>query len=511
MKKRMVKLLAAALCLTLLTGCWQDDGTVPEGDLLPPALPEEEEPEPARAVLPERFALPYMPGQTLDPVTCADGMQQVAASLLYEGLFRLDGALEPEPCLCSGYTYDAENCRYRFVLREGVTFSDGTPLTSNDVRSTLERARNSERYRSRLSGIASISAKEDDAVTITLTGPDTGFPALLDIPIVKAKTEDDVVPVGTGPYVFADGEGGPMLEANPSWWRGGGQPVERIYLVEAADQDTLLYRFTSHDVQLITADLTGAVPVSATGSVVCLDAGTTVMQYLGCNLARLDSQKLRQALWAGINREYVVSAFLSGHGSAAQFPVSPLSPLYPKELETPFALDAFSRMLGESGFAAEEPLVLLVNAENSFKCSIAEYLASSLTEGGLPVEARSLPWEEYLAALAAGEFDLYYGEVRLTANWDLTELLGAWQPLNYGGWNDERTGELLAAYAAAEDRGAAMEALCAYLQEQAPILPLCFKSTSVLVQSEVVEGLTPTAAEAFHNLTECVIHLEGEP
>lgn len=302
-----------------------------------------------------------------------------------------------------------------------------------------------------------------------------------------------------------------MLEANPSWWRGGGQPVERIYLVEAADQDTLLYRFTSHDVQLITADLTGAVPVSATGSVVCLDAGTTVMQYLGCNLARLDSQKLRQALWAGINREYVVSAFLSGHGSAAQFPVSPLSPLYPKELETPFALDAFSRMLGESGFAAEEPLVLLVNAENSFKCSIAEYLASSLTEGGLPVEARSLPWEEYLAALAVGEFDLYYGEVRLTANWDLTELLGAWQPLNYGGWNDERTGELLAAYAAAEDRGAAMEALCAYLQEQAPILPLCFKSTSVLVQSEVVEGLTPTVAEAFHNLTECVIHLEGEP
>ena len=56
-----------------------------------------------------------------------------------------------------------------------------------------------------------------------------------------------------------------------------------------------------------------------------------------------------------------------------------------------------------------------------------------------------------------------------------------------------------------------MEALCAYLQEQAPILPLCFKSTSVLVQSEVVEGLTPTVAEAFHNLTECVIHLEGEP
>lgn len=510
MKKRLVKLLAVLLALVLLTGCWQGDDPVSETGLMAKGPEEMEEPEPVKVVLPERFALAYMPGQSLDPVECAGGMQQVVSSLLCEGLFRLDGSFQPQLCLCSGYRFDAENNRYRFTLREGVRFSDGTPLTAADVRSTLERARDSERYRSRLSNVSAIRT-EEDAVVITLSGPDTGFPALLDIPIVKAGTGDGTAPVGTGPYFFSDEEGEPVLLANPEWWRGGGQPVDRICLVEVADHDTLLYRFTSHDVQLMTADLTGVLPVSATGSVVCLDAGTAVMQYLGCNLLRLENQGLRQALWSGINREYIVSAFLSGHGTAAQFPVPPMSPLYPKELEEPYALSAFSERLRESGYEgdAEEPLVLLVNEESSFKRSIAEYLAAALTDGGLPVTVQSLPWEAYLEALAAGEFDLYYGEVRLPANWDLRDLLGPWGPLNYGGWQDERIVELMDAYGRAEDRETAMEALCAYLREQAVILPVCFKSTSVLVQSNVIDGLTPTAAEAFYNLTECAVHLEG--
>ena len=267
--------MAAALCLTLLTGCWQDDGTVPEGDLLPPALPEEEEPEPARAVLPERFALPYMPGQTLDPVTCADGMQQVVASLLYEGLFRLNGQMEPEPCLCGSYSKDEESRRYVFELREGVVFSDGSPLTAKDVRMSLDRARQSPRYQSRLSGITSVSVSRGKVV-VTLSSPNTALPALLDVPIMKSGTQNTAAPTGTGPYLYE--EAGSCLVANQSWWRGANQAMDRITLVEAADQDTLLYRFSSHDVQVITADLTGTSPVSTTGRIDCLDADTTILQ-----------------------------------------------------------------------------------------------------------------------------------------------------------------------------------------------------------------------------------------
>ena len=509
MKKRLCALFALLLPLLLLTGCWQEELPEEVNDVMPPF--EEEPVEEKGPSLPERFALPYMPGRTLDPIDCADGMQQVAASLLYEGLFLLDAGLEPQLCLCISYTHDEASTRYTFTLRPDVLFSDGSPLTARDVKASLDRARESDRYRSRLSGITSVSAG-GDAVTVSLSGPNTGLPALLDVPIVKSGTQDAAAPVGTGPYFYAEEETGAWLVANQSWWKGEGLPVDRIALVEAQDPDVMLYRFSSHEVQLITADLTGVLAVSTTGSVDCVDAETTVLQYVGCNTSQapLDSPSLRRALSAGIDRANVAGAFLSGHGSAAFFPVSPVSSLYPAALEEAYSLDGFAAAVSASGYVPERPLTLLVNEENSFKGAIADYLAETWTGGGIPVEVRVLPWEEYAAALAGGDFDLYYGEVRLAADWDLSSLLDPGGALNYGHWSDPETSRLMAEFAGAEDREAAMRDLCAYLKGQMPFLPVCFKSTSVLTQVDVVEGLVPTAAEPLYNLGECAVHLKEE-
>ena len=295
MKRRLRGMLPLLLPLLLLTGCWQEEPPEEPEEMLPSF--EEEPVKEVKAALPERFALPYMPGRSLDPVDCADGMQQTVSSLLYEGLFRLDGRFEAQPCLCVSYTHDETAGRYTFAIREGVQFSDGSLLTARDVKASLDRARESERYRSRLSEISSISVK-GDSVTIVLSSPNAAFPALLDVPIVKSGSQDSPAPLGTGPYFYAEEETGAYLIANQSWWRGERQPVERIALVEAPDNDAMLYRFSSHEVQLITADLTGVTAVSTTGSVGCVDAETAVMQYVGCNTAAapLDSTALRQAL-----------------------------------------------------------------------------------------------------------------------------------------------------------------------------------------------------------------------
>ena len=299
------------------------------------------------------------------------------------------------------------------------------------------------------------------------------------------------------------------MVANQAWWRGTRQPTDRIALVEAADQDTMLYRFTSLDVQLITADLTGTSPISVTGNVSYQDTDTTVFQYIGCNTARqpLDDPAFRRALSIAANRGRIVSAFLSGHGDAAQFPLSPVSPLYPTELERSYSRDNLTAALDQSGYLGGRTLILLVNSENSFKTSVANYLAESFTSAGIAVSVKVLPWAEYTAALEAGNFDLYYGEVRLSADWDLSALLSTGGALNYGGWSNETTDRLLTAFASAGDRATAMSALCRHLQEQAPIIPICFKSTSVLTQTGVLENLVSTAAEPFYGLTDCTAHL----
>lgn len=512
MKKRILSLLWAGLLLLPLAGCWAEDPEDTGGALIPEELLEEPVLENEEDVLlPLSFSLPYDPTGTLDPVTCADGMQQVVGALLYEGLFQLDTQLEPQPWLCERYTYDPETFTYVFTLRSDVMFSDGSALTAADAAATLRRAKSSQRYGARLAQMVSASG-EGSTLTVVLSGANTGFPALLDIPIVKSGTEGDLVPVGTGPYYYAQDDGGPCLLANTGWWKGGGQPVDRMGLSSAVDRESMLYQFTSHDVQLITADLTGTSPISATGNVSFQDADTTIFQYLGINTTRepLNDAAVRRALYQGVDRDTLTGAFLSGHALPAQFPVSPVSSLYPADLEQAYAYDAFAQALVEAVDSRTWDLTLLVNQENSFKVSAAEYLAQTLSASGVVITVKSLPWAEYTAALAAGDFDLYYGEVKLTADWDLRPLLAIGASLNYGGWASETTNSLLASYASATDREAAMRNLCTHLQQQVPLIPLCFKSTSVLVQTGVAEGLTPTMTDPFYDLSSCVIHLRED-
>ncbi len=506
MRKHTLRLLSALLlpCL-LLTGCWKED--LPEeapGDLFPIQEEEPGEPEDDTA-LPTSFSLPYVPEQTLDPLTCPDGMQQVVGSLLYEGLFRLNHSFTPQPLLCESYTYQPENNTYVLNLRPGVKFSDGSPLTGSDVKATLNRAKKSPRYQARLSQVSRITATES-TVTITLYGPNAAFPALLDIPILKGGAQ--YAPIGTGPYLLSSDNALPCLVASQTWWQGDRQPVERISLVEASDWNTMLYRFSSHEVQLITADLIGDETISTTGSINFQDTDTTILQYIGCNTRRapLDNAAFRSALWKGFNRTTVVNAFLSGHGKPAQFPVSAVSPLYPAELENRYSSEVFAAALAESGYRPSRPLTLLVNAENPFKISVANFIAKSFSSAGVSVTVKALPWEAYREALAAGNFDLYYGEVRLTADWNAAALLATGGSLNYGGWSDPETDRLISAYIASADL-TTMTALCRHLRDQAPILPVCFSATSVLSQSKVLEGLTPTDSEPFYDLQNCTIHL----
>ena len=499
--------LAAALALTLslLTGCAQID------EVEEPLFPAEEEPVPEEtsAALPTAFSLPYLAGQPLTPLTCPDGMQQTVASLLYEGLFHLDTQLEPQPLLCASYTYDPEALTCTLTLRQDAVFSDGSPLTAADVKASLTAARSSTRYAARLADVKSISAGSG-TVTLALSRPNSALPALLDIPILKSGTEKKDIPTGTGPYLY-DESSSPCLLASQNWWQGSGQPVERIALTETADQEAMLYRFTSHDVQLIVADLTGTTPVTVSGSVRCTDADTTVLHYLGINTSvkGLDNAAFRRCLSLGINRQALVSGLLSGHAKAAQFPISPASPLYPAELETAFSATAFSDALAACEEKPAHTLRLLVNSENSFKVSMAQQIAASFTAAGVAMKAVSLPWEEYTAALAAKSFDLYYGEVRLTADWNTAALLATGGSLNYGGWSDLQCDQLLEACRTSTDHEAALNALCRYLQTQSPILPLCFETVSALYESDVVEGLTPTAAEPFYDLSSCIIHLKA--
>ncbi|WP_312939898.1 ABC transporter substrate-binding protein, partial [Oscillibacter sp.] len=404
--KRFKKLIISLLCAALLLSGCAPSPDVTEEEFPPGQTSESAGPsgsEAAPSVLPKELALPWYPELSLDPITCADGVQQTAAALLCEGLFELDKTFAPQPLLCASYTQDPSGSAYTFLLRPGVLFSDGTPLTSGDVADTLRRAQFSGRYGARLGDVSSITAG-DGSVSVQLSSPNTAFPALLDIPIVKSGTAD-TVPVGTGPYSLVANEADTYLAANPHW-QGGKQPVDHIALRAAGDADVMLFQFTSHETQLLTSDLTGSNPISVAGSIQFYEAASTVFQYVGINVRSsvLSNAEVRQALNLGLDRERAVSAYLSGHANATQFPISPASADYPAELEKSYSYAAFQRAMTSTDLSSGQHLSLdmIVNEESSFKVAAARHIAAQLSAFDLKINVRVLPWEEYSAALAAG-------------------------------------------------------------------------------------------------------------
>jgi peptide/nickel transport system substrate-binding protein len=495
-------LIALALALTLcLTGCVDTTVTTepePEVSVSPSAAPER-----------TAFALPYYSGVSLHPITGSGRTNLVPASLVYQGLFALDNSFEPQEVLCASSAVSEDGLTWSFTLTDAV-FSDGTPLTADDVAASLELARTSTLYADRLSAVRTVEAGEDGTVVVTLSAPNGALPALLDIPVVRDGEEGEP-PLGTGPYAYAQEGGQWKLIRQPS--APDTAPAE-IPLVAVDGADDLIYAFDAGEVSLVVSDLTGANALGYSAGYEVFSYPTTTLLYVGFQTASgpCEDALVRQAISRSFDRDTVTASLLAGYGDATCLPFSPRSALYSAQREQAgsYSSETAQALLTQAGYTVGEDglrfkgrtalaLTLVVNTDNSFKLSVAEYLAGQLTELGIQVEVQKLAWADYLTALTRGEFDLYLGEVALTPDFDLSPLLGQGGELNYGGYASAETDVLLSQLCAATGsaRTRAADALLEQFQADAPLAPLCFKRYAVLTQWQAVTGLEPTYQNPF--------------
>lgn len=514
--KKLLCLLLTIVIVLFCTACadWDELSDDPLQELSQ-YYQAENQPQDSTAIT--SFSLPYYGSETLDGVTCSDGIQQVVGMLLYESLYELDHSFEPQPVLADKAQYNTQTFTYTITVRSGVCFSDGSALTAQDVADTLIRAASSTRYGSRFTNVEEISA-DGNRVIITLSEPNGSFLSLLDIPVVKSGTETQNVPLGTGPYAVAKDDTGNYLALNHHWWQNKRLPLSRIELVACKSADAANYAFTAQNVQLLCADLGGADSVPADVIGACTDAPSSILHYLGFNLRNefFADPAVRQAISIAIDRENLVRTYLLGHGSSAQFPLPPACTAYPGDLETAYTREMVDSAMKKAGLKAgkeKTALTLLVNEENRFKVSAAAEIARALNQYDLSVTVQALPWGEYLDALENGRYDLYYGQTRLRADWDLTSLIGTYGALNYGGFSNPAIDDLLHSYLASQGqhRNAVLHALCESFQQQQPIVPLCFKTVSVLVTSNAIDEIFPTAVNPFYQMENWTVHLAPAP
>lgn len=148
--------------------------------------------------------------------------------------------------------------------------------------------------------------------------------------------------------------------------------------------------------------------------------------------------------------------------------------------------------------AAGEQIVLslhlLVNADNAFKVAAAEQLAASWNAvEGVSVTVDAVDYETFTARIREGSFDLYYGETRLTPDFDLRPLLTQGGSLNFGGYHDPDMESTLAAARKSGDRSA----LCKQFAEQMPFIPIAFEREQVIIRKNLINGFSPVPYSVF--------------
>ncbi len=470
---------------------------------------------PTPYVEPTGLSLGYSSAGSLHPMEAADQGSLDVDSLVYEGLFQLDGNFEPQPVLAVSAAADETGRVWTVTVKSGACFSDGTSLTAEQVASSLQAARSSPRYAARLSGIAGVQAVDESTVTIGLTRPNGALPALLDVPVFLER--EDGLPLGTGPYAFTRNGDLLALRSNPAWWQGREPAFAEVSLVPFASLDERSSAFGSGEVTAVTTDYNAAGAPSWSGTYETHDYPTSVMLYVGFNTAwdrPCHDVPVRRAVSMAADRGKIVTTLMAGHAQEAALPVSPVSPLYDVEAASSLSRDdaGAAALLEEAGWKKNSEgilaqrrklltLTLAVNRDSAVKQSIAEDLSKSLRELGIDLTVSALDWESYNSALAAGEFDLYLGEVRLQGDFDFSPLVGS-GALNYGKyWGDELNAALDAFRAASgAARGDAAKALYAVFAREVPFAPLCFKTYSLLPRWGMAGSYAPLQDHPFNGI-----------
>jgi len=447
---------------------------------------------------------------------------------MYESLFSLDSTLVAEPVLCKSWSTD-DDITFTFEILPNVAMSDDSTLTADDVAYSIRQAAQTGRFANRLNTITNIETDGDLTVTISISSENSRFIRLLDIPIIKSGHIGSDIPPGTGPYLFADGH---IMRLIPSIRHRDylKLPVSVIYLRECGDNE-LTALFDDGALSMLWDDPSGAFDFPLNRLRETRYYETTALQYIGFNTysAVLGDADVRRAFACAIDRQYISNEIMIPELTLpAPLAISPAFDLYDVEWEYR-AVDPFVEMAtlfvqaGLDDFDDDPFLELsdgidgyikfsinfIVNSENKYKVQAAHHIADTLRQNGININVRELPWELFIAALENGRFDMYYGEVLLGADFDLSPLLLPGS-LNFGRTASTHYRDFIGDFLAARtDEGVrqAAKLLCDEITQSAPFAPILYKRYAVYSPIGVVSGAEPSQSGVFRNFHEWSVDL----
>ncbi|HWI53993.1 MAG TPA: ABC transporter substrate-binding protein [Symbiobacteriaceae bacterium] len=373
---------------------------------------------------------------TVNPIMIDDTSSADVASFLFAQLYDVNGKGEvivsPWSIAKEPFTVSADKKSYTVKIRTDAKWSDGKPITADDVVFTYKTLSNeavgSPGYSS-YAQIADVKANGADTVVITLKDVDSRFEYSLTANIVPAASFKDVKPediakskfgtdlkltVTSGPYTWAEWTEKQYikLKKNPNYW--GQKPhIDEIVFKIYADQNTEVQALMKGEI-----DFLETVPVAqldalkgVQGIQIYEDAGP-VYDYVAFNFGKdnwpggfvpFTGAKTRQAINYALNRKGMVDSVLKGHGTLLNGPFLASGWAASPEVTAKWEFDVAKAkaLLAEDGWKAGADGILvkdghkfefelMTNAGNKRRESYAAIIQQNLADVGIKVNIKTL-------------------------------------------------------------------------------------------------------------------------
>ena len=385
---------------------------------------------------------------TLDPHLVTDTTSAGLVVELFSGLVSLNSSLEIVPELAESWEISDDGKVYTFKLRDGILFSDGSPITARDFKWSFERAAHPDTespvasiYLEDIVGsmevidgdgsitdISGVKIIDDSTLQITIDAPKAYFLAKLTYPTAYVLKKNNVdqngddwtdSPIGTGPFVMYEYRIGEVLviRRNDYYW-GEKARLDGVEYNLAGGQAMSMYENDEIDITGVgLADLERVKDVNdpLNSDLVSVPPSFTV-SYIGFNVKKppFDDVKFRLALNYAVDKQLIASQVYSDLVKPAYGILPPNFPGFSVDITgIEFDPDKAVQLLSESKYAdpSTRPLIVVTVPGTGGSPSLDMEVVSDMWDRilGIQIEIQQVEWATYLQDLHRRRLQVWGG------------------------------------------------------------------------------------------------------
>ena len=347
---------------------------------------------------------------SLDPHVDTDAGTRDVVFNLYEGLVKptSDGGFIP--AVASDYIISDDAKTYTFTLRDGITFHDGTPVTIEDVKSSIDRYAEIQGESSAFSSLVdSVEVQDDKTLVVNLKESYSEFLPMMTIAIIPQSNEDPAGnPIGTGPFKYVSYTPGQNLELEKydGYWQEGVPSLDSVEFKFIADVDTAFVELQAGTIDILKY-LTSAQAETLGDDYNIVQGSMNLVHamYLNSAYEPLSKTEVRQALCYAVDRDAINNFIFGGKSHIIGSHMIPaMSKYYEPEAETVYSYDPekAKELLADAGYADGFDLEITVPSSYSQHVDSAQIIADELSQVGINVTLNQVEWSTWLQDVYKG-------------------------------------------------------------------------------------------------------------